>query len=79
MEWDDAEICFVCGIFLGLETIILLIFLSFIIGGIIGVILLSLNKKSPKDFIPFGPFIAVASVITTLFYSDIVRWYLYIL
>lgn len=79
MGWGDAEICFVCGLFLGLKNILILIFISFIIGGILGSLLLALNKKSRKDFIPFGPFITISSIITTLFCTEIARWYLSIL
>ncbi|EYE89686.1 peptidase A24 [Fervidicella metallireducens AeB] len=75
MGWGDAEICTICGLFLGFRLTMLLLFLSFIIGGATGVILILLKKKSPRDYIPFGPSIALASVITVIFGERILSWY----
>jgi leader peptidase (prepilin peptidase)/N-methyltransferase len=79
MGWGDAEICFLCGLFLGLKENLIMIFISFVIGGAVGIILLASNIKSRKEHIPFGPFIAISTIITTLFSSEIINWYLNIL
>lgn len=76
MGWGDAEICTVCGLFLGLKLTFLMLFLSFIIGATAGVILILSGKKSRKDYIPFGPFIVIASIITVFLGQNIVSWYL---
>ncbi|ADK13643.1 MULTISPECIES: A24 family peptidase [Clostridium] len=76
MGWGDAEICLICGLFLGLKFTFVMLFLSFIIGAIIGVILILSGKKSKKDYIPFGPFITAASVITVFCGQNILSWYL---
>lgn len=75
MGWGDAEICFVCGLFLGFKLTIVMMFFSFVFGGIIGVALLLLKKKGRKDYIPFGPFIAIAGIFTVLFGNSIINWY----
>ncbi|WP_234120326.1 prepilin peptidase [Clostridium hydrogenum] len=76
MGFGDAEICLVCGLFLGIKNIIFMLFLSVVIGGVIGVALILLGKKKRKDYIPFGPFIAISSIFTILFGSGIVNWYI---
>ncbi len=76
MGWGDAEICLMCGIFLGLRLTIVMLFLAFIIGGAVGIMLILLKKKSQKDYIPFGPFISLAAVITVFFGENIMAWYL---
>ncbi|OAA86982.1 prepilin peptidase [Clostridium ljungdahlii] len=76
MGWGDAEICLVCGLFLGLKFTFVMLFLSFIIGAIVGLILILSGKKSRKDYIPFGPFIVLASIITVFCGQNIVNWYL---
>ncbi|WP_186429414.1 A24 family peptidase [Clostridium sp. BSD9I1] len=76
MGWGDAEICFVCGLFLGLELTLLMLFLSFVIGSVIGLALIALKKKTRKDYVPFGPFIVLASIITILWGQGIITWYL---
>lgn len=75
MGWGDAEICFLCGMFLGLRLTLLMLFLSFILGGITGVILILLKKKSSKDYIPFGPFIAFSAIFCIYFGENLLGWY----
>ncbi|MBC2579943.1 A24 family peptidase [Clostridium sp. DJ247] len=76
MGWGDVEICLVCGLFLGLKLTAVMLFLSFIIGSVIGVILILLGKKSRKDYIPFGPSIVIAAVGVVFFGQSILNWYL---
>jgi leader peptidase (prepilin peptidase) / N-methyltransferase len=76
MGWGDVEICAVCGIFLGLKLTAVTLFFSFVFGGLIGVILIITKLKSRKDYIPFGPYIALAAVVAVLAGDFIVNWYL---
>lgn len=76
MGWGDAELSALCGLFLGIKQAFLTLFLSIIIGGLIGILLIATKKKSKKDYIPFGPFIATSAIITLLFGSSIMQWYL---
>lgn len=75
MGEGDIEICFVAGLFLGFKLTSIMILLSFIIGGFIGVILIALKIKDRKDYIPFGPFIGLATIITVLYGDIILKWY----
>lgn len=75
----DAEICLLSGLFLGWKLAILMLFLSFVLGGIVGIFLLMTKKKSRKDYIPFGPYIAIGSFISVYFGMNIINWYLSIL
>jgi leader peptidase (prepilin peptidase)/N-methyltransferase len=79
MGAGDAEICIVCGLFLGWKLTVLLLFLSFVIGGFGGILLIAIKKKTRKDYIPFGPFIAIAAIITMIYGNDIISWYLHFL
>lgn len=63
MGEGDIEIAMLAGLFLGLRLSLLMMMLSFIIGGLIGILLIVLKIKSRKDYIAFGPFIAIASLI----------------
>lgn len=75
MGWGDAEICLMSGLFLGFKLTILMLFLSFIIGSIAGIILIILGKKSKKDYIAFGPYIALSAILCVLWGEKI--FYLY--
>lgn len=76
MGWGDAEICLLGGIFLGFKLTIVMLFLSFVIGGIIGLLLIVTKKKSKKDYIPFGPFISLGAVITIFLGQQIINLYM---
>lgn len=76
MGWGDAEICLLAGVFLGLKLTLVMLFLSFVLGGIIGVLLIVTKKKSRKDYIPFGPFIALGAIGAVLFGQMIINLYI---
>ncbi|OFI06227.1 type IV leader peptidase family protein [Clostridium acetireducens DSM 10703] len=69
MGWGDAEICFILGLFLGKDLIIPIILISFVLGGIIGIYILILKIKSSKDYIPFLPFVFLAT-FTVIFFKE---------
>ncbi|KGM94539.1 peptidase A24 [Clostridium novyi A str. 4552] len=77
MGFGDVEICILSGIYIGTKLTILMLFLSFILGGAVGAILIISKKKSRKDYIPFGPYISIATMISVLFGEKIINWYLY--
>lgn len=76
MGWGDAEICLLCGIFLGLKLTAVMLFISFVLGGLIGILLIVTKKKSRKDYIPFGPYIAIAAVGVMYFGEKLASWYM---
>ncbi len=75
MGAGDVKISFVLGIWLGFQGMLVCLFLAFILGGIIGVILLASKIKSRKDPIPFGPFLCLAAWISFMFWPYLVYFY----
>ena len=75
MGGGDIKLMGMLGFFLGLNKIIMVTFLSFIIGAVFTLPLLALKKKSRKDMIPFGPFIALSALITMLYYHELLNLY----
>ncbi|MCX7780945.1 MAG: prepilin peptidase [Negativicutes bacterium] len=75
MGGGDIKLMAVLGLWLGWPHIIIVMFGSFIIGGIAGVLLMLLKLKGRRDYIPFGPFIALAAFLTMLYGLDILLWY----
>lgn len=71
MGGGDIKLIAVLGLFFGYKNIIFIILISFIIGGIISIILLFLNLKSKKDKIQFGPFISFATILVIFFEGHI--------
>ncbi|OPJ56333.1 prepilin peptidase [Alkalithermobacter paradoxus] len=76
MGGGDVKLMALLGFALGPWNILLNIFLSFIIGAIICLILLVFGIKTRKDYIAFGPFIAIACFITICYGNEIISWYI---
>ncbi|HWR08181.1 prepilin peptidase, partial [Sporomusa sp.] len=79
MGGGDIKFAAALGLWLGLKLTLLTLFLSFVIGGIGSLLLLAFKIKGRKDFIPFGPFIAIAAFISMLYGNEIIAWYLILL
>jgi len=76
MGAGDISLGFLLGAMVFYPKAIVALFLSFVIGSIISLILLVLKKKTMKDQIPFAPFL-IASLWITLFWGDkLFDWYL---
>lgn len=76
MGLGDVEICAYCGAFLGLKLTVVMLFFSVVFGGIIGVLLILFKIKSRKDYIPFGPYIALGTLVAIFLGNPIITWYL---
>ncbi len=70
MGGGDVKLAFVLGTFLGyvggVGVTLVGMFLSFLLGGVIGVVLILVAGGSRKSQLPFGPFLATGSVIGIL-------------
>ena len=71
----DIRMGFLMGVILGWPHIILALFLAYILGSIIGVGLLLFKGKKWGSEIPFGTFLAVATLITLFLGERILDWY----
>jgi leader peptidase (prepilin peptidase)/N-methyltransferase len=67
MGGGDIKLAAGLGTFLGWENTLMMLGISFLFGGVVGVVLLLSGKKKRKDPIPFGPFIAAATIVVILF------------
>lgn len=76
MGMGDVKIYLPIGLFLGIKLGIVSLFISMIIGGIAGVILMTTGLKDRKSQIPFGPFIVLGSVISLIYGNEILTWYM---
>ncbi|WP_268760480.1 prepilin peptidase [Gottschalkia purinilytica] len=72
----DIKLIGVLGLYFSWEKIIVITILSFIVGGICSIVLLIFKIKEVKDFIPFGPFISLATLITVFYGEDIICVYM---
>ncbi|WP_040212476.1 prepilin peptidase [Clostridium polynesiense] len=75
MGTGDIEIAAYAGLFLGFPLSLLMIALSFVIGGGIAVILLLLKIRDKKDPIAFGPYLLLSAFLCILWGKDFLLWY----
>lgn len=76
MGVGDIKLGTLMGLLLGFPLIILALFISFITGALVGLILITLKKKTMKSQIPFGPFLVLGTFIALFWGSQILNWYL---
>ena len=75
MGAGDVKLSFVLGVWLGLKASVVCLMLAFVLGGIIGVLLLVTGIKQRKDPIPFGPFLCIGAYIALLFSPYLIYFY----
>lgn len=64
MGMGDVKLMGALGLYFGLQSIVAISVMSFLIGAIGSVIYMIINRKNTDTYIPFGPFIVASSVIT---------------
>ncbi len=64
MGFGDVKLMGVLGLFFGLYNIIEITLMSFLIGAILSIILLIIRVRRTDEYIPFGPFIVIATFIS---------------
>ena len=60
----------------GFPRVFVAILAGIILGGLIAILLLVVRKKSRKDVIPFGPFLALGSLLALFRGHELINWYL---
>lgn len=64
MGFGDVKLMGALGLYFGLSNIIIITLVSFLIGAVLSIILLITKIKKTDEYIPFGPFIVIATYIS---------------
>ena len=64
MGFGDVKLMGALGLFFGFPNIIIITLVSFLIGAVLSIILLVTKIKKSNEYIPFGPFIVIATFIS---------------
>ncbi len=75
----DIKLMGMVGAFLGWKAVIACLFISSILGSVIGLTLMAILKKNSQFMIPFGPFIAVSAMIYFFVGEPALVWYMSLL
>ena len=76
MGGGDIKYISAAGAFLGWQKVLLVIFIGALLGSVVGVFQIAVQKKSRKSLIPFGPFLAAGTLITLFYGNSLIRLYL---
>lgn len=63
MGYGDVKFMSALGLYFGFASMVAIIFMSFLIGAILSIILIMLRRKKASEYIPFGPFIVISCYI----------------
>ncbi len=72
----DVKFGLLMAFWLGSPKVVIALFFAFVIGGILSAILLILHKKKLNSQVPFGPFLALGTLLALLWGGQIFSWYL---
>lgn len=75
MGLGDLKLAIALGVIFGWPDIVIITAVSFIVGSLISLPLMISKRKKLKSFLPFGPFLAIASILIFLFGHDIIGFY----
>lgn len=64
MGMGDVKLMGALGLYFGLQNIVVISVMAFLIGAIVSIIYMIVKKKSGNTYIPFGPFIVISAIIT---------------
>ena len=77
MGGGDIKLAAVLGAFLGWKLVVLVFFLSALIGAVVSLVWMLVSREMrERRLIPFGPFLATAALVSALWGPDLLRWYL---
>ena len=76
MGWGDVKLVALIGLAVGFPLVLFSIILGAVLGSVVAVALVIAKKRTFKETLPFGPFLALAAMITLLWGSDVLSWYM---
>jgi leader peptidase (prepilin peptidase)/N-methyltransferase len=76
LGFGDVKLSFLLGLFLGYPQILVAVFLAFLTGAFVAVILVISGKKHFGQTVPFGPFLILGTVVAKFWGAGIWNWYM---
>lgn len=66
MGTGDVTLGALIGFLLGWPRVVVALWLAFVTGAMVGILLIAMKKKTLKQTIPFGPFLVAATAVTPM-------------
>ncbi|MFC4767983.1 prepilin peptidase [Effusibacillus consociatus] len=77
MGLGDVKLMAGIGLVVGLQGAILALFISSLIGLLIGLVVVTKNKAAKQEYLPFGPFLALGGLVSYLFGESVWNLFFY--
>lgn len=75
----DVRMGVMMGIWLGWPQVVVALFLAYVMGSIVSLLLMALGKKQLTSVIPFGTYLALGTFVVLLWGQQILGWYMKLL
>lgn len=75
MGGGDIKLLAMMGVLIGWKGVLFTIFVSSLVGTLIGLAVMLYTRANMKLAVPFGPFLAVGAVSYIFFGNEIIAWY----
>ena len=75
MGGGDVKLAAMLGAFMGWQLVLVALFVAFFLGAVVGVAVMASKPKDWDSSLPFGPFIALGSVLALLWGQSALLWY----
>ncbi len=72
MGLGDVKFIAALGLYFGFTNIIIISVMSFLLGAIVGIILIVFRIKKSNEYIPFGPFIVVSTLVCMFLPAELI-------
>jgi leader peptidase (prepilin peptidase) / N-methyltransferase len=79
MGMGDVKMAALIGMATGFPLVFVGLFCGIVAGGLVAIALVVFRKRGRKTTMPFGPYLALGAMITLVWGTDILGWYLSLL
>jgi leader peptidase (prepilin peptidase)/N-methyltransferase len=76
MGMGDVKLTIFLGLIVGFPTILISLFLAFVVGGLTAGTLLAIKKIGRKDTVAFGPYLSLGGWISMLYGEQLLNWWI---
>jgi leader peptidase (prepilin peptidase)/N-methyltransferase len=75
MGYGDFKLLAMLGAFMGWQALPFIVFVSSVVGVLVGSLFLLLARRGLRAEIPFGPYLAAAGMVWFVWSETILSWY----
>jgi leader peptidase (prepilin peptidase)/N-methyltransferase len=77
MGFGDVKFMGAIGAFLGWQATVFSLMLSSVLGSVVGLVLIAIGRREWSSRLPYGPYIAAATVFWIFGGKDLFEWWLH--